>query len=64
MTTTLNERQLKTLVKESVKEAFSAELMKLLSQKALFVSRKEQKEIERLYKKPTRQAAKTRSMII
>ena len=64
MTTTLDERQLKTLVKESVKEAFRTELMNLFLQKIPFVSRKEQREIERIYKKPTRKIVKTRTVTI
>ena len=59
MTTTLNERQLKTLVKDSVKEALRAEFMKLTAKTIPFVSLKEQREIEGLYKKPSREIAKS-----
>ncbi len=59
MTTTLSEKKLKVLVKESVKEALDSNFMKLSSILLPHVSTKEQKEIERLYKKPTRKTTKS-----
>jgi len=50
--------ELRNFIKENVREVLSAELFKL---RALFlpsVSKKEQKDIERLYGKPLRRVAK------
>ena len=47
------------LVRESVEEVFDSKLMRLSSVLLPYVSKKEQKEIERLYKKPARKAAKS-----
>ena len=55
----LQERRLKLLIRESVRESISAEIMKLRAAFLPFVSVKEQKEIERLYKKPCRAVSKT-----
>ena len=55
----LNRRQFKLLIKESVKEAFNTELMKIKALLLPHVSQKEQREIERLYEKPTREISKT-----
>lgn len=60
----LDKRQLKILVKESVKEVFRTELAKLLAHAVPFVSHREQKEIERLYKKPTRRVVTTRTLML
>ena len=60
MSNIITERQLKIIVKEGVKEAFSAEFMKLLAKAVPLVSKQEQKEIERLYKKPARGVARTK----
>lgn len=57
MTIALNEKQFKTLIKEGVKEALDSELLKLRAFLLPFVSEKEQKEIERMYKKPSRKSA-------
>lgn len=59
MVTTLSEKKLKLLVTESVKEALDSKFMKLSSILLPYVSNKEQKEIERLYKQPVRKAAKS-----
>ena len=58
----LNKRQFKLLIKESVKEAIDTEFMKIKALLLLSVSTKEQKEIEKLYKKPTRAVSKTYKM--
>ena len=55
----LNRRQFKLLIKESVKEALNTELMKIKALLLPHVSQKEQREIERLYEKPTREISKT-----
>ena len=57
--TGLKEQRLKSLIRESVRESIGAEIMKLRAAFLPFVSAKEQKEIERLYQKPRRAAAKT-----
>lgn len=52
-------KELKVLMRESVREVLSQELMKLRALFLPFVSQKEQKNIEKLYKEPTRRAAKS-----
>lgn len=64
MSNIITERQLKIIVKESVKEAFGAEFMKILAKGVALVSKQEQKEIERLYKRPTREVVKTKTLTI
>ena len=56
--TNLGEQRLKTLIKESIKESIGAEILKLRAAFLPYVSEKEQKNIERLYKKPSRKVAK------
>lgn len=58
MSTKLYEKQLKVLVKESVREAIDSRFMKFRALFLPFVSSKEQKEIEQLYKKPSRKIAR------
>ncbi|MEE8131508.1 MAG: hypothetical protein V3T98_00440 [Candidatus Paceibacterota bacterium] len=58
-TTTITKKELKTAVKESVREVLISEIMKLRALIMPDVSLKEQKEIEKLYKKPLREAKKT-----
>lgn len=60
----LNKRQFKLLIKESVREVIDAEFMKIKALLLPDVSTKEQKEIENLYKKPTREVSKTYKMKI
>ena len=62
MNNVLTKRQLKIIVKESVKEAFGVEFMKFLAKATPLASKQEQKEIERLYKKPTREAVRTKTL--
>ncbi|MEK7070035.1 MAG: hypothetical protein AAB962_03190 [Patescibacteria group bacterium] len=64
MSNIITERQLKIIVKESVKEAFGVEFMKMLAKATPLVSKQEQKEIERLYKKPAREAVKTKTLTV
>jgi phenylalanyl-tRNA synthetase alpha subunit len=58
MTTQLTERKLQSVVKESVKEAFEAQFMRLRASLFPFVSSKEQKEIERQYGTPSKKSNK------
>jgi len=56
---TLSEKNIKNIIKESVREIFEQESIKF---RALFlpsVSQKEQKNIEKLYGKPSRDVAKS-----
>jgi len=55
---TILKRELKAIVKESVREVLVQELMRLRAVALPFVSSKEQKNIERLYKKPSNKPAK------
>lgn len=59
MATALENRKLKALVKESVKEAVNAEFAKLGAFLLPYVSKEEQKDIEKRYGKPSRRAAVT-----
>ena len=54
MTTTISEKKFKNLVKESVREALGTELMKLRALALPDASMKEQKDIEKRYRKPSR----------
>ena len=56
---TINERKLKNLFREVLKEILSVEFMKLRAELVPFVSEKEQKEIEKKYGKPTRKVKKS-----
>jgi len=58
-TITIPKKELKAVVKESVKEVFNQELMKLRALLLPFVSQKEQKDIEKRYGKPVRQTVKS-----
>ena len=52
------ERQIRTLVRKTVKETLRAELAHLRAQALPFVSKAEMVDIARRYKKPTRRAAR------
>lgn len=58
-TITIPKKELETVVKESVREVLTEELMKFRALLLPSVSEKEQKEIEKLYGKPSRKVAKT-----
>jgi len=58
-TITIPKKELKTAVKESVREVLEQELMKFRALLLPSVSQKEQKDIERRYGKPTRQIVKS-----
>ncbi|MDO8470540.1 MAG: hypothetical protein Q7S63_01020 [bacterium] len=59
MTTTLSDKKLKGLIKESVREALKAELMQLRALALPEISDKEQKDIEKRYGTPSRQRGKS-----
>ncbi len=58
MSTALKD-QIRELARESVREALQEELFLLRALHLPPVSKKEQKNIERLYKKPSRRAVRT-----
>jgi len=58
-TITIPKKELKTIVKESVREIFEQESMKFRALFTPFVSQKEQKDIEKKYNKPSRKMAKS-----
>lgn len=58
-TITIPKKELKIVVKESVREVLAQELMKLRALALPSVSAKEQKDIEKLYHRPHRKTAKT-----
>lgn len=58
MVTTLNDKKLKSLIKESVKEVLEIELMKLRAFVLPEVTHEEQKDVEKRYGKPSRKRAK------
>ncbi|MDO9399271.1 MAG: hypothetical protein Q7T79_01090 [bacterium] len=56
---TIPKKELKMIVKESVREVFQQELMKFRALILPFVSQKEQSDIEKRYNKPVRNIAKS-----
>ena len=64
MTTTVSEKKLKSIIKQSVKEVLGTELMKLRAFVLPEVSREEQEDIEKRYGKPARKRAKTYALEI
>ena len=56
---TLPKKELKMIVKDSVREAITEQLMEMRAIAMSFVSQKEQKNIDKLYKKPSYKVAKT-----
>ena len=56
-TATLNEKKLKSIVKESVREIFEQELMKLQALAVPEIAEKEQKDIDSHFGKPSRKTA-------
>lgn len=58
-TATISERRLKTLVRETIKETLSAELMKLRAKLVAAISKEEQRDIERHYGEPNSRTAKS-----
>jgi hypothetical protein len=58
-TITIPKKELKAVVKESIREVLIQESMKLRALLSLSVSQKEQKDIERLYRTPLHSSAKS-----
>jgi len=58
-TITIPKKELKILMRESVREVLSQELMKLRALLVQSISLKEQKNIEKLYKEPSCKIAKS-----
>lgn len=59
MSVRMHKNELKVAVKESVREVFAEELMRVRALLLPFASVREQKDIERRYGAPLRKAAKT-----
>lgn len=55
----ITESKLKDLFRETLREVLTLEFMKLRADLLPSVSDKEQKEIEKLYRKPTRKVTKS-----
>ena len=55
---TIPKTELKSVIKESVREALSQELMKLRVLTLPFILQREQKDIEKRYVRPLRKSAK------
>jgi hypothetical protein len=55
---TISKKDLKILIKESVKEVLEQEMIRLRALMLPYVSNAEQKDIERRYKKPLRRPIK------
>ena len=58
-TITIPKEELKTIVKESVREIFEQESIKFRALFMSLVSQKEQRDIEKRYGKPSRKIAKS-----
>lgn len=56
---TIPKKELKTIVKESIREILEQESMKSRAFLMPWVSQKEQKDIEKRFSKPSRKAAKS-----
>lgn len=64
MVTTISEKKLKNLVKESVREALTTELAKFRALALPEVSAKEQRDIERRYGRPSRKRGRSYTLQI
>jgi len=62
-TITIPKKELKAVIKESVREVLNQELMKLRALLLPFVSQKEQGDIEKRYGKPVRQTVNGKGFI-
>lgn len=58
-TITIPKKEFKATIKESLREVFVQEFMKFRALLLPFVSPKEQKQIEKLYIRPSRKTVKT-----
>lgn len=56
---TISKKEFETVIKESVREVLEQELMEFRALLLPFVSKKEQKNIEKLYGRPSRKIAKS-----
>jgi len=63
-TTITSDKKLRSLIKESVREALGTEIMKLRALALPEVSDKEQKDIEKHYGKPSRKRAGSYSLSV
>ncbi len=59
MSIATDSKKLKILIKESLKEVISSEMMKLRASLLPYCSAGEQREIEKLYGKPQRKSARS-----
>lgn len=64
MTITITKKELKDILRESIREVISEERIQIQSLLLPDVSDKEQKNIEELYGKPSRKSAKSRTIKI
>ena len=64
ITITIPKKELKTIVKESIREILGQESMKFQASLLPWVSQKEQKDIEKRYHKPSRKIGKSRRIKI
>jgi len=58
-TITILKKELKTIIKESIREILEQESMKFRALVLPFISQKEQKDIEKRYNKPLRKTVKS-----
>ena len=59
VTVTILKKELKTIVKESIREILEQESIKFRALALPFISQEEQKDIEGRYNKPSRKVAKS-----
>jgi len=59
MTTQLTEKKIKSIVKKSVSEVLDSKLLKFGAVLFPYASKKEQREIEKLYKNPSKNISKS-----
>ena len=62
MAVNISDAKFKTLIKESVKEAIRAEIMKLRALALPYVSEKEQRDIEKRYGAPSKKTSKSHAL--
>lgn len=59
ITATILKKELKTIVKESIREILEQESIKFRASTSPFISQEEQKDIEKRYNKPSRKIARS-----
>ena len=62
MVTTISDKKLKSIIKESVREVFKTEVARLRALVAPDISAREQRDIEKRYGTPKRKKAKSYSL--